>query len=229
LSAIIKTVAAISRKGGAGKHTVTPFDRGCWALSQRPGKTAEEVALAMNATVAEVNLAIARVEHWKGANSREMVVAAINEQAIEAVKPLGKTLADAQHAERMVVPPRTETVTAEDGTVTVRTVAPAVYEPDYATRIDASLAAIKAAEATADKGDRINVNTGIQQNVAPGGTGFSFERLVRERREANGLNATVTQTQVDDVQDAEVVNDDDEDPDRDGDNYEDGSEDMVEG
>jgi hypothetical protein len=221
LTSIIKTVTAISRRGI--KHAVTPFERGCWALSRQPGKTIDEVALAMNATPAEVNLAIARVEHWKGANSREMVVAAINEQAIEAVKPLGKTLADAQRAERMVVPPRTETITDPDtGQTEVRVIAPAIYEPDYATRIDASLAAIKAAEATADKGDRINVHTGIQQNVAAGGTGFSFERLVRERREANGLNVTAMQAKVDDaedVQDAEF--DEDDDDGEDGDELED--------
>jgi len=183
---------------------ISPFDRQCWALAQQ-SKTPDEIALAMNSTPADIITAISRVERWKGSHSRELVEAAMNEQVMVAIQPLGRTLVDGQRARRLAAPAVTD---PETGTV----VSPAVYEPDHVTRIEAAKATAALVKSVRDDGTGVNVNVGVQTNVGGNGGGRSFEQRVRVKREQLGLNAAPAN-----VIDAEDIVDDGSDMETDDD------------
>jgi len=159
----------------------------------------------MNASVEEVEQGSLLVEAWKMANSREMVEAAANEQTIIALEPIGQTLAEAQRATRIAVPP----VYSEEGDLLV----PALIEPDHTIRIEAVKATATVISAVREKGPAVSINNQIGIGVGMGGGGGpkSFEARVRERQEQRKL---LTAHAV--VMDRPDVMDDDEDGEREG-------------
>jgi hypothetical protein len=133
----------------------------------------------MNASPDEVAAAISAVERWKASNSMEIVVASMNEQAMIAMEPVGRTLAEAQKAQRLVLP---EIVHPQTGAV----LRAAVYAPDYATQISATEAVARIVESVKERGPGVQVNVG-GQHVHGIGAGKSFEERLRIQREKRGM------------------------------------------
>ena len=161
--------------------SLTPFDRLCWQYS-RAGSDTAYIATMMNATPEEVAEGITAMEMWKASNSREIVEASMNEQAIIAIEPVGRTLAEAQSAMRLVSAeirhPKTGEVIRE-----------AVYAPDYQTRIAATEATARIVESVKERGPGVQVNVGGNQLHVNGGGGGarSFEERLRLQRESRGM------------------------------------------
>lgn len=149
---------------------------------------ATAIATLMNAAPDEVTAAISAVEKWKASNSAEMVVASMNEQAMIAMEPVGRTLVQAQSAQRLISPQIVNPKTGEILRV-------AIYAPDYVTQIAATKAVAKIVESVRDRGPGMQVNIGGQHVHANGG-GRSFEerlRLQREKREIrSGADGEIT-------------------------------------
>jgi hypothetical protein len=158
---------------------VTPFDRLCWEYS-KAGSDPSYIAVMMNASVEEVTEGVTAVERWKAANSREIVEAAMNEQAILAIEPVGRTLAAAQSARRLVAAavyhPKTGEVLRD-----------AEYAPDYQTQIAATEAVARIVESVQARGPGVQVNVGGNQLHLNGGGGRSFEERLRMQREKRGM------------------------------------------
>jgi len=154
-----------------------PFDRRCYQLV-RSGKTVEYVAKIMNATEDEVEKGVLMVEAWQHSNSRDMVEAAVNEQAIEAISPIGRTLAEAQRAERVV-----PAVYDDKG----NEIASEIRMPDFTTRIEAVKATATIISAVREKAPTVAINQQFNQNNMNGmggmGKPMSFEARVREKQE----------------------------------------------
>ncbi len=112
----------------------------------------------------------------------EMVVASMNEQAMIAMEPVGRTLAQAQEAQRLVMP---EVVNPKTGEV----MREAVYAPDYGTQIAATEAVARIVESVKERGPGVQVNVGGQHAHVNGG-GRSFEERLRMQREKRGMRDT---------------------------------------
>lgn len=140
----------------------------------KTGKDPAYIGTLLNATADDVEQGILAVEMWMAANSREMVEAHMNEQALISIAPLGRTLTGAQEAMRMVAP----AIVSEDTGEVLRE---AQYEPDYDTRIKAAKATADIVQSVREKGPSVQVNTGSQVHVHAG-SGRSFEERVREKR-----------------------------------------------
>lgn len=145
----------------------------------RGGSAPEYIATLMNSTVDQVEQGRLAVERWKSANSPEIVQASLNEQAMIAMQPVGRTLKAAQSAKRMVRPP----VYDDAG----KQIAKPMYMPDHSTRIAATEAVARIVESVKDRGPGVQVNVGNQVNFNGNGS-RSFEERIRIRREQLGMN-----------------------------------------
>jgi len=161
------------------------------------GKSDEEIAAAMNLTLADAQRSLLSVYTWIVSNDSAVVDARANEEVLIGLEGTGRALQEAKRATRLIAPP----VFDDAGNI----VREAITVPDHATRLDAVRATADVIEKVRARNKGIAVNVGIQNNLnnsSGEGNRRSFEQRIRDLRERRGLR------NVDETRGAFVPDDD---------------------
>ena len=167
-----------------------------WAMAKL-GKSDEEIAAAMNLTLADAQRSLLSVYTWIVSNDSAVVDARANEEVLIGLEGTGRALQEAKRATRLIALP----VFDDAGNI----VREAITVPDHATRLDAVRATADVIEKVRARNKGIAVNVGIQNNLnnsSGEGNRRSFEQRIRDLRERRGLR------NVDETRGAFVPDDD---------------------